>query len=415
MVLSESDYGHQALSDIIPLRDLFGLLFFASVGMLLDPEFLRDHVGEVAGLVLAVGLGKAIVFALLTRLFGYRNIVPLAVGLGLFQIGEFSFVLARVGVSTGSIGSELFSLVLTAAILTMALTPIVAGQTARLYALRKRWFHHEPLESANLPETGLRNHVVIAGAGRIGFQIATTLQKLGLHFVAIELDQPRVERAKNAGMPVVYGDASQEPVLEAAELRAACLLLITTPGIVEGRSIVVNSRRLNSRLHIVARAADAEFLPTLRALDVTEVVLPEFEAGLEMTRQALVHLRIPAPEIQRHTESLREEMLSPKYRSAPDYKLLTQLRSAEQQFDLQWALLDPASPLVGVSIGEAHVRKVTGASIVGVIRGDDLEPNPAAGFRFRPGRQATVSPARPAIRSSSVDGSGTTITWKSSM
>jgi len=318
MVLSESDYGHQALSDIIPLRDIFGLLFFASVGMLLDPGFLRDHIGQVSALVLVVGLGKAIIFASLTFLFGYRNVVPLAAGLTLFQIGEFSFVLARVGVSTGSIGPEVFSLVLTAAILTMSLTPVVAGQTTRLYALRKRWFRHEPLDSMNLPDTGLRNHVVIAGSGRVGFQIATTLKKLGLHFVVIELDQPRVERAKNAGMPVVFGDASQQVVLEAAELGSACLLLITTPGIVVGRSITVLARRLNPGLNVVARAADAEFLPIFGELEVTDVVLPEFEASLEMLRQALLHLQMPAPEIQRHAELLREEMFKPPHRTASD-------------------------------------------------------------------------------------------------
>ncbi len=385
MVLSESDFGHQALSDVIPLRDVFGLLFFASVGMLLDPAFLRDHAGQVAELVLAVGFGKGIIFALVTFLFGYRNVVPLAVGLGLFQIGEFSFVLARVGLATGSIEQELFSLVLTAAVLTMVLTPVIAGQTARLYALRKRWFRHEPIDSMNLPETGLRNHVVIAGGGRVGFQIASTLQKLGLRFVVIELDQRRVERAKRVSMPVVYGDASQEIVLEAAGLRSACLLLITTPGIVEGRSIVLHARGLNPRLDIVSRAADAEFLSLFRELDVNEVVLPEFEASLEMTRQALIRLRMPAPEIQRHTELLREELFAPLHRSAPGYKLLTQLRSAEMQFDLQWTLIDPASPVVDMSIGEAQIRKVTGASIVGVIRGDALEPNPDADFRFRPG------------------------------
>jgi len=113
MVLSESDYGHQALSDIIPLRDLFGLLFFASVGMLLDPAFILDHLRPVAVLVLAVGIGKGLIFALIARIFKYGNVIPLAIGLGLFQIGEFSFVLARVGVSTGSIGSELCRQILT--------------------------------------------------------------------------------------------------------------------------------------------------------------------------------------------------------------------------------------------------------------------------------------------------------------
>ena len=311
MVMSESDYGHQALSDIIPLRDLFGLLFFASVGMFLDPVFLMDHIGQVLILVLTVSIGKGCIFALLARVFRYGNVIPLAVGLGLFQIGEFSFVLARVGVSTHSIGNEVSSLVLTAAVLTMILTPLISGQTAHLYSLKKRWFRHEPLESMNLPKTGLQNHVVIAGGGRIGFQIARVLKRLKLQFVIVELSQGRVEHAMMAGMPVIYGDAVQEIVLEAARIGSASMLLITTPGIVEARAIAVHAKTLNSRIDIVARASGLEFVETFRELNVLEVVFPEFEAGLEMTRKALINLGIPTMEIQRCTESLRQELLAP--------------------------------------------------------------------------------------------------------
>ncbi|RPH41605.1 MAG: portal protein, partial [Desulfobulbaceae bacterium] len=118
MVLSESEYSHQALSDIIPLRDIFGLLFFVSVGMLLDPSFLFLHIREIILLVLLIIIGKGLIFASLVKVFGYGNVIPLAVGLGLFQIGEFSFVLARVGLSSQSISNDLYSLMLNTAIFT---------------------------------------------------------------------------------------------------------------------------------------------------------------------------------------------------------------------------------------------------------------------------------------------------------
>jgi CPA2 family monovalent cation:H+ antiporter-2 len=311
MVLNESDYGHQALSDIIPLRDLFGLMFFASVGMLLNPVFLLEHIKQVLLLVLTISIGKGCIFALLARIFKYGNVIPLAVGLGLFQIGEFSFVLARVGVSTHSIGNDVYSLVLTAAVLTMILTPLVSGQTARLYSLKKRWFRHEPLESMNLPKTGLLNHVIIAGGGRVGFQIAQVLKCLGLQFVIIELNQGRVELAKTAGMPVIFGDAAHEIVLEAARIGSASMLLITTPGIIEARAIAVHAKAFNSRIDIIARASGLEFIEMFRDLNVLEVVLPEFETGLEMTRKALLKMDIPAPEIQICTDRLRQELSAP--------------------------------------------------------------------------------------------------------
>jgi K+:H+ antiporter len=382
MVLSESDFGHQALSDIIPLRDLFGLLFFASVGMLLNPVFLMDHLMEVVVLVLAVSFGKGIIFAGLAKIFKYGNVIPLAVGLGLFQVGEFSFVLATVGVSTGSIGHDLYSLILTTAILTMILTPFVSGRTSWLYSLRKRWFRHEPLETLNIPDRGLKEHIVIVGGGRVGSQIAHVFGRLGLPLVIVELDHRRVEIARNAGIPIVYGDASHQIVIEAAEIRTARLLVITTPDVVTAKSLITNARCCNEKINVVARTSDSSFLPFFKEMGVNSVVLPEFEASLEMTRKSLLHFPIPVTEIQRQTESLRRELFEPYFDDGHGYKTLTQLRTAKQQFDLQWVLIIEGSPLVTKPCGGAEIHKKTGASVVGVIRDEELVTNLDAEFRF---------------------------------
>ena len=382
MVLSESDYGHQALSDIIPVRDLFGLLFFASVGMLLNPAFLLDHWQQVFILVLIVSLGKGLILALLARIFKYGNVVPLAVGLGLFQVGEFSFVLAQVGVSTNSISHEVYSLVLTTAIITMFLTPLISGQTARLYALRKRWFKHEALDSINFPKSGFRNHVIILGGGRVGFRIAQVLKRLNVPMLIIELDQLRVDRAKHADIPVIYGDASHEVVLEAATASLARLLIITSPEVVIAQTIVQRVRKVNAEIQVVARAPGVEFLEEFKKLNISEVVIPEFEAGLEMARKALVHLHIPAAKIQHYTESLRQDLFASFFNENEETKIMEQLQTAEHQYDLQWMLIKPGSKLVGITIGEAEIRTKTDTSIVGVIRKEKLEPNPDASFRF---------------------------------
>jgi len=390
MVLSESDYGHQALSDIIPVRDLFGLLFFASVGMLLNPGFLLDHWKQVLMLVLIVSLGKGIIFALLARIFKYGNVVPLAVGLGLFQVGEFSFVLAQVGVSTNSISHEVYSLVLSTAIITMFLTPIISGQTANLYALSKRWFQQEPLDTINYPKSGLRNHVIIVGGGRVGFRIAQVLKRLSVPMLIIELDQLRVERAKNTDIPVVFGDAGHEVVLEAAEAASARLLIITTPEIVITQTIVERTRKVNSEIQVVARAPGVEFLEEFKKLNISEVVIPEFEAGLEMARKALVHLHIPAAKIQHYTESLRQDLFASLFRENEEDEILEQLQWAEHQFDMQWMMIKPGSILVGKTIGESEIRTITASSVVGVIRDDVFEPNPDANFRFQANDRAAI-------------------------
>lgn len=383
MVLSESDYGHQALSDIIPLRDIFGLLFFTSVGMLLDPKFLIANFKMIILLILLVAIGKGLIFAIISRVFGYRNIVPLAVGLGLFQIGEFSFVLERIGLSTKSIDMELYSLVLTATIVTMLLTPLVSSLSAPLYSLRKKWFKPEPIETINLPKTGLFDHVVITGGGQVGSNIARILQRMQLSFVIIELDFQRVEQMKKEGFPIVYGDASQDPVLEAAQIRNASLLLLTVPSVVISQAITERIRQLNPKLHIVARAINEEHTEELHRRGVYEVVRPELEASLEFTRQALLHLNISLKEIQQFTDAVRREMYAPLYESNYSYRTVSQLQSACNLIDLNWVTITQDSPVIGRSIRELRIRKQTGVSVVAVLRDGSLLMNPDPDFEFQ--------------------------------
>ena len=311
IVLSESDYSHQALSDMIPLRDLFGLLFFASVGMLLDPAFLLANLGLILLLVVAVGLSKALIFAGLTRAFRYVNVMPLAVGLGLFQVGEFSFVLVRVGLSSGSIDQYLYSLILSVALLTMLLTPLLTQLTAPLYRWQRQWFKREPLQSMNLGDHALQGHVIIAGAGRVGQFAARTLQRLEHPLVAIELDQYRLDECRAVGLPVIYGDASHPLVLEAAGLERAALLLVTTPAPVITHAIVDHVRRVCPELRIVVRAEGHDQMLELQAMGVYEIINPQLEAGLEMTRRALVQLAVPLAEIEHFTDVIHQELYAP--------------------------------------------------------------------------------------------------------
>ncbi len=308
MVLAESEHGHQALGEIAPLRDVFGLLFFASVGMLLDPAFLLAHLGQVLLVVAAVGLGKGLVFAAIVRLFGYGNVIPLAVGLGLFQIGEFSFVLARQGLANGSISADFYGLVLAAAVVSMALTPLVSGQTAWLYARLKRRFPGEPLFNVHLPKGGLADHVVIAGAGRTGWHVARVLAQAGRPFVLVELDQRRFEEARQAGLSAVYGDAAHPVVLKAAGLDRASLLLITLPSPSVATAIVRSARSLRPEVHVTARVSDPALASSLTRLGGVRLVQPELEAALELTRQALLHLGADHTVIRRAAGQLRREL-----------------------------------------------------------------------------------------------------------
>jgi CPA2 family monovalent cation:H+ antiporter-2 len=383
LVLSESDYGFQALSDIIPLRDIFGLFFFTSVGMLLDPAFLVSHINMVVILVLFVIIGKTIIFGTLSKFFGYGNVIPFAVGLGLFQVGEFSFVLARVGLNTNSIDKELYSLILTTAVVTMFITPLLSTLAIPIYSLKKTWFKHERLQSINLPDSGLKNHVVIVGIGQIGQNIAKILYRLALNFVVIELNSRIVEQAKTEGFPVIYGDASQSTVLEAANIRNARLLIITVPSAFVSNSVVSQVRSLNEGLTVVARATNIEHMIELHKKGVYEVVQPEFEAGLELTRQALMHLNIPLKKIHDFTDVVHKELYAPLYRSDEHYRIIAQLKSASRGLDLHWVNISDDSPMIGNSIKNSGIRNKTGVSIVAVVRDNQFYSNPDPDFTFQ--------------------------------
>ncbi len=391
IVLSESDYGHQALSDIIPLRDIFGLLFFVSVGMLLDPSFLISNIKTIVLLVFLVTVGKGLIFGGISILFKYGNVIPFALGLGLFQIGEFSFVLARLGLSTNSISTELYYLILNTAVITMVLTPLISALTTPIYSLVKRKFEGEEMQTINIPKTGLHNHIVIAGYGRVGKHISRILKLLKLDFVIVEFNYNRVLDAKKADMPVIFGNARQEIVLAGAKINDARLLIITIPSILITQSVVSTVQKINPKLHIVARTEEIEHIKTLHDMGVYEVVQPHFEAGLEITRQALLHLNIPASEIIKYEDAVRHDLYEPLYRINKEYKEMADLKKAVNLLDLNWIDLNTKSPMIGKSIKQLDIRKRTGISIVGIVSSNNnINSNPDSSYRFKNGDRLAV-------------------------
>ncbi len=295
-------------------------------------------------------------------------------------------MLARVGIATHSIDETLYALILSTAVVTMLLTPFAARAATPIYGLlRRRFSDGEPLQLLNVSEGKLHDHVIVAGAGRVGQHVARVLAKLGIPFVAIELDYGRVEQCKEQGLPIIFGDASHPVVLAAAHLDKAHLLLITTPSIdVTGR-IVEHMKAVRPDLHIVARAEGVEQMEMLYKMGVYEVVQPEFEAGLEITRQALLHMDLPATEIQRYTDSVRHEHYRPLINMHEDYRTIMELQHAQGLLELHWMTIDGESQLVGHTLEEAQIRRHTGASVVAIVRNGNVMVNPKAQERFTPG------------------------------
>ncbi|HEX5915847.1 MAG TPA: cation:proton antiporter, partial [Rubrobacter sp.] len=343
MVLSQSDYSHQALAEVEPLRDVFAMIFFVSVGLLIDPSYLWANFGTIALVVALILVVKGLIFGGLTRVFGYGNIVPFAVGLGLFQVGEFSFLLAREGIGQDAISQQTYSLVLATAAVTMALTPLAARLTPVLYGRYRRRFPREPLQTFNLPAGGLTDHAVVAGYGRVGSFVARLLDRLGKPFVVVEANPNRADQAKAAGFPTVYGDAVAVPVLEAAGIGGARLVVLTIPDALATRLAVERLRDLAPEADLLVRAESAGQLEDLGRLGVYEAVQPELEAGLELARQALARFGVAAEEAQTFADGVRRELYAPisgeeAARDGGD-SLFARLRQASQAIEVEWVRL----------------------------------------------------------------------------
>jgi CPA2 family monovalent cation:H+ antiporter-2 len=378
MVLSESEFSHQALGEIIPLRDVFGLLFFASAGMLLDPGYL---IGSPLAVLAAVGFVvaiKALVLGGLTRVFGYGGVTPWLVGFGLAQVGEFSFLIARAGVSAGALTQDQYGMALTLTLVTMMLAPSVMQFGRFLHA---SWIRSHPseirIESFHLRE-GIADHVVVVGYGRSGRAAASVMNRVGVPFVVIEVDHSLVEAAREQGLQTIWGDASHAEVLEAAGVRQARLMLVAVSDAVSGRLAVEKARKLNPELRIVARALYPEHLTELANLGVYEAVQPEMEAGLEMVRQILTRYDIPAEEIARFTDTVRDDLYGPMWEggfTARYHSILEEIGDSSP-VSIEWFTVPAETAVEKRTVGDLEVRTGSGAVVVAVIHGRAVDPRP---------------------------------------
>jgi CPA2 family monovalent cation:H+ antiporter-2 len=285
MILSESELSHQAAEETLPLRDAFAVLFFVSVGMLLDPTLLVTRIWPLLGALAIVLLGKSIAAFLIVRAFGHPNRVALVISASLAQIGEFSFILGGLGVTLGLMDQSAHDLVLATAIVSILVNPA-------FFVLQDRWRARlgeaasPAVERVALPATALRDHTILAGHGRVGSVIAERLQALGQPYLVIETGSATVETLTARGVEVIAGNAADPQVLAAANPAAARRLFVAVPDAFEAGSLVEEARRANPDLPIIARAHSEAEERHLTRLGASSTILGERELALEMLRKA---------------------------------------------------------------------------------------------------------------------------------
>ncbi|HET8626274.1 MAG TPA: cation:proton antiporter [Thermomicrobiales bacterium] len=292
LLLGETEFEHRVIAEVVPMRNLFATLFFVSVGMLIDPAFIWHNLPAVVGLALFIMAAKALATAVAVAPFRLGGEVTAFTALGMIQIGEFSYVLARAGREAGAIPPYLNSLILTSSLVTIVLTPGAFWLAPRLgRALAAAPLLGRLLAPAlDTPAAPAGGHAVVVGYGRVGRQVADGLRAAGVPLAVIEADLRLVRELAAAGVPAIYGDAASGNVLEAAYPARARLIVVALPEDGATRAVVREARRANPGAPILARLGRAEDDAALRAAGATTLVAPE-QAGaallLEESRRAL--------------------------------------------------------------------------------------------------------------------------------
>jgi CPA2 family monovalent cation:H+ antiporter-2 len=393
LVISESEYSAQALGEVLPFKQIFLSFFFVSVGMLLNLDFVFSSLVQVSIATLLVLILKAGVATLAIRLLGFSLRTALLGGLTLSQVGEFSFILSRVGIQYGLLPGEHEQLFLAVSVLTMAATPfIIAGAPGlvdRILALPlPSWLVRQAGPGdvdVGLPlEEPLADHLIIVGYGVNGRNLARAAQVAGIPYLILETNPDTVKRERRKGEVMGYGDATHPAILEHAGVEQARILVsaIADPGAT--RNIIQAAKRLNPGLYVLARTRYVEEVDALYGVGADDVIPEEFETSVEILVRVLRRYLIPQVEIEEFVGDVRSKGYEMFREISADPGLDPQdLGKHIPDSEVATVEVGEESYLVGRTLEEVALRAEYGVTLLAVRRSGEALPNPGAGFRLQ--------------------------------
>ena len=381
VVVNESPLSHQVGADVLPFQEAFAVLFFVSIGMLVNPDYIFNNIGTILALGALIVIGKALVTVLMGFVLPWPGHTTLVLAAVLSQIGEFSFILGQEGVSLGLLNRDQYSLILAGSLLSIIVNPMMF----RLIAPTEKWLQKLPavwrLLDRHRPipipaEESIEGHVVIVGYGRVGHHIVNLLGKMSIPHLVIDSDAERIEEINQRGIPSLYGDASNSEVLTHAGLERARALVVAGPDEAASELVVATARDISPKLPIIARATTEEGINHLTQLGAQDVIHPELEGGLEIVRHTLLKLDFPLHEIIRYMDAVRHDHYDMQVNTEEEHRLLHDMINAMANIEVIWLRLPAGNPFVGQTLAEANLRARTGASVVAIIRNKQTMANP---------------------------------------
>lgn len=378
LIVSESEYSHQATSMILPFKELFTSFFFISIGMLLDVNFFIENSGIILLVVLGVFILKVAITALAVAFLKYPPRVVLLTGLALFQIGEFSFILSKVGIENELLSPEMNQYFLSVSIITMILTPFIMIFSENISTvlvpskLKKKWNKiSKEDEEVTKEDSDLVNHLIVVGFGINGRNVARAARHIEIPYVILELNVDIVREEKAKGEPILFGDASEEHVLNSVKINKARVVVVAISDPTATKYIVSNIRHISQSVHIIVRTRYINEIDELLAIGADEVIPEEFETSIAIFTIVLQNFLVPIDEIENLINSIRND----------NYKLF------QSQIQLPKALNPPKLPnfnvssirlkadsggIVGKSIKKAEIRKKYNVNILALSRKNEM-------------------------------------------
>jgi CPA2 family monovalent cation:H+ antiporter-2 len=389
LILAESDYGPQALAEIVPVKETFSGLFFTSLGMLLDLRFAVDSLGTLLGLTVVAVAGKALLATAACRLVHPSWRISFTAGLTLAQVGEFALVLASAALPLGLVTATDYQVLLAVTVLTMLVSPFLISSAHALALRVTRGLgggKKVPIPAEAVHEAcTLRGHVVIVGYGLNGANLARVLTATGIPYLVLDLNPVLVEEGRRAGHDVRYGDGTLGEVLRAVEVQCARVLVVAISDPLATRQVVAVARAVNPSIHLVVRTRFLREIGELERLGADEVVAEEFETSVEIFTRVLRELLVPRNVIAIQVDLVRREGYGMLRGLEMPSRLRDQLAHILAASAVDNVQLLEGSPALGFTLAELRLREETGVSIVAVIREGKAHTNPSPDWRFELG------------------------------
>ncbi len=383
LLISESEYSHQALAEVLPFRDSFNSLFFVSIGMLMDPRVLLEHPFLILMMVATVFIGKFVTGAGAVLAAGVPLRSAVLAGVSLAQVGEFAFILAQEGLKVGILYQETYNVFLAVSVITMIITPFfiqwapkIARRTEAIQRLHQ-WFPGRITHRTESSQLKLKDHVIIVGFGLNGRNLSKVLEEFELPYMVLEIRGDVVQMELGTGVPIQYGDATNPTVLRHVQIEYAKVLVVATSDPFGARRIVQLARELNPTVHIVVRTRYLKELEELRQLGANEIIPEEFETSIEISMLVLQTYKLPKQVILEKAEQIRREGYA-LLRRGELPELAHHLRAGTLvDVEVETCRIEEDSPALGKSLGELAIRQRTGASVIALMRAGVTQSNPS--------------------------------------